>query len=277
MNSKSKLSKIFFYVICTIVALAFIFPIYYTFINSLRNVYSTPATLTFKGVEWINYEYAFTLIPFFKYLGNSLIILVISVPLGIVVNFLYGYALAKLNAPGSNILFFIVLSTMMIPSFATQIPQYILFSKLEITNTYWIWFLEALAGNSYIIFLCKQYLSSIPKSLIEAAIVDGCTQPQLISKIIMPISKPLMAISFFRLFNLNWGDYMKPYMYLSKEKYPLIMALFNNYEYVFPGSGFKLVPVVNAATLLVMIPVFVIFFLCQKQLVQGATYSGIKG
>ena len=109
MNSKSKLSKIFFYVICTIVALAFIFPIYYTFINSLRNVYSTPATLTFKGFEWINYEYALTLIPFFKYLGNSLIILVISVPLGIVVNFLYGYALAKLNAPGSNILFFIVL------------------------------------------------------------------------------------------------------------------------------------------------------------------------
>ena len=70
---------------------------------------------------------------------------------------------------------------------------------------------------------------------------------------------------------------MTPYMYLSKEKYPLIMPLFSGFEYVFPGTSIKIVPVVNAATLLIMIPVFIVFFLCQKQLVEGITSSGIKG
>ena len=75
----------------------------------------------------------------------------------------------------------------------------------------------------------------------------------------------------------NWGDYMTPYMYMSKERYPLIMALFSSFDYVFPGTSTKLVPVVNAATLFVMIPVFVLFFCCQKQLVEGVTAGGVKG
>lgn len=277
METKSKVAKVFFYVFCSFVGLVFMFPIYYTFINSLRDVYSTPATLLPKGFEWINFKYALTLIPFFKYLGNSLIILAISVPLGVLMNFLFGYALAKYKAPGSKVLFFLVLSTMMIPTFATQIPQYIMFTKIGITNTFLIWVFEALAGSSYQIFLCRQYLSGIPSSIIEAATVDGCSQSQIIFRVVMPNSKSLLAIVMFNLINFHWGDYMTPYMYLSREKYPLIMALFNNYEYVFPGSGFKLVPVVNAATLFVMIPIFIVFFLCQKQLIQGTATSGIKG
>lgn len=277
MEVKKKYLRILYYVFCTCIALIFIFPIYYTFINSIRNVYSTPAILTPKDYDWINYKYAITLVPFFRYLKNSVIILLISVPLGMVMNFLYGYALAKLNAPGSNLLFFLVLCTMMIPSFATQIPQYIMFSKLGLTNTFWIWLLEALAGTSYQIFLCRQYLLSLPSALVEAAVIDGATQWKVITKIIMPLSKPLFAIGCFNLFNFNWGDYMTPYMYLSEEKYPLIMPLFNNYLYVFPGSSFKLVPVVNAAALIIMIPTLIMFFLCQKQLVQGVTSSGVKG
>ena len=103
METKSKLAKSFFYVFCSFVGIVFMFPIYYTFINALRNVYSTPATLLPKGFDWINFKYAVTLIPFFKYLGNSIIILAISVPLGMMMNFLYGYALAKYKAPGSKV------------------------------------------------------------------------------------------------------------------------------------------------------------------------------
>lgn len=276
MELKSKYSKILLYILLIAIGIIMLFPIYYTFINAIRNVYSTPATLLPKAWDWINFQYAVTLVPFLKYLKNSLIILAISVPLGIATSFLYGYALAKLDAPGKNALFFLVLSVMMIPTFATQIPQYIMFSKVGITDTFLIWVFEAIAGNAYNIFLCRQYLASLPKSLIEAATIDGCSQFRLISKIALPLSKPLLAIVAFNLFNLNWGDYMTPYMYLSREKYPLIMPLFNSYEYVFPGTSTKLIPVVNAATLLVMIPVFIVFFLCQKQLVEGATTSGIK-
>lgn len=276
MECKSRISKILIYGLFIIIGIVCLFPIYYTFINSIRDVYSTPAILWPKAYEWINYQYAVTLVPFLKYLKNSLIILAISVPLGTVFCFMYGYALAKLEAPGKNFLFFVVLSTMMIPTFATQIPQYIMFTKIGLTDTFLIWVFEAIAGTSYQIFLCRQYLSSLPNSLLEAATIDGCSQFQLISRIALPLSKSLIAIVVFNLFRANWGDYMTPYMYLKKDKYPLIMPLFNN-EYVFPGTTTRLVPVVNAATLILMIPVFVVFFLCQKQLVEGVSNSGIKG
>lgn len=277
MEVKKKLPKIILYGVFILVGLISLFPIYYTFINSLRDIYSTPAILTPKGFEWINFKYAFTMIPFLKYIINSCIILAISVPVGTLFSFLYGYALAKLEAPGKKLLFFLVLSTMMVPSFAMQIPQYIMFSKMGITNTFLIWVLEALAGSSYQIFLCRQYLSSLPNSLIEAATIDGCSQRQIITRVALPLSKSLLAIVVFNLFLFNWGDFMTPYMYLSKEKFPLIMALFSSFDYVIPGTSTKAVPVVNAATLLVMIPVFLLFFCCQKQLVEGITAGGVKG
>ena len=277
MDNKSRIAKILFYTVGIIVSLISLFPIYYTFINALRNVYDTPAILLPKAFEWINFKYAVTLIPFFKYLKNSLIILAISVPLGTVTAFMYGYALAKLDAPGKKVLFFLVLTMMMIPGFATQIPQYIMLNKMQITDTFLIWVFEAIAGNAAMIFLCRQYLMSLPKALMEAATIDGCSQFGIIFKIAIPLSKPLLAIVIFRLFIANWGDYMTPYMYLSRDKYPLIMPLFSSYEYVFPGSSVALQPVINAATLIVMIPVFIMFFLCQKQLVQGVSASGIKG
>ena len=277
MKIKTNIAKIIIYSICVMVAFASLFPIYYTLINAIRNLASTPAILLPKDYDWINFEYAVTMIPFLKYLKNSLIILGISVSLGTVFCFLYGYALAKLQAPGNQFLFFLVLTVMMIPSFATQIPQYIMFTKIGIDDTFWIWVFEAIAGNAYNIFLCRQFLSTLPNSLLEAASIDGCSQTKMITHIALPLSKPLLAIVAFNLFNLNWGDFMTPYMYLSKEKYPLIMTLFSSFEYVFPGTSIKMVPVVNAATLITMIPVFIVFFLCQKQLVEGITSSGIKG
>ena len=91
------------------------------------------------------------------------------------------------------------------------------------------------------------------------------------------LDQPKISTQKKSLIIFNWGDYMMPYMYLSKEKFPLIMALFSSFDYVFEGTSTKLVPVVNAATLLVMIPVFIVFFCCQKQLVEGITAGGVKG
>lgn len=277
MELKSRFARVMFYVICGLVGVLFIFPLYYTLINSLRDMFSLPATLLPKGFHWENWEMAFTLIPFLRFLGNSMIILAISIPLGIISNFTYGYALARLKAPGAQFIFTLVLCIMMVPTFATQIPQYILFSKLGITNTWWIWVFEAVAGTPYIIFLCRQYLNSIPSALMEAATIDGCNQWQLITKMAIPMSKPLVAIMAFRTFTLNWGDYMTPFMYLSREKWPLIMALFNTSLYVLPGTNTRPAPVVNAAALVLAVPSIILFFVCQKQLRQGAVASGVKG
>lgn len=277
METKSKFSKIVFYVGMSIVGMMFVFPIYYTFINSIRGLNDLPAVLTPVAYEWENFKLAITLIPFWKYFSNSLIILGISLPLGLVFNTLYGYALAKLRAPGRDAIFYLVLVTMMIPGFAMQIPQYVLFQKIGLGDTFALWVFENIAGTASMIFLSRQYFYSIPQVLSEAAYMDGCTPFKVFTKIFMPLSKPLSAIILFNLFNFNWGDYLTPFMYLSRDKYPLVMAMFSPLEYVMPGTSIVLTPVVNAASLLFVIPVVIMFFMCQKQLVQGATASGVKG
>ena len=155
MELKSKFARVMYYVICFMVGILFIFPLYYTFINSLREMFSLPATLLPKGFHWENWKMAFTLIPFLQFFGNSLKVLAIGIPIGVVSCFTYGYALARLKAPGSQFIFTLVLTIMMVPRFATQIPQYIMFSKLGLTNTWWIFVFEAVAGAPGIIFLCR--------------------------------------------------------------------------------------------------------------------------
>ena len=277
METKSKFSKIIFYTGMSIVGLMFLFPIYYTFINSIRGLNDLPAILTPVAYEWENFKLAVTLIPFWKYLKNSLIILGIALPLGVVFNLIYGYALAKLRAPGRDAIFYLVLFTMMIPGFAMQIPQYILFQKIGLTDTFALWVCEGIAGTASMIFLSRQYFYSIPQAIIEAAYIGGCNPFTVFSKVVVPLSKPLCAIILFQLFNFNWGDYMTPYMYLSRSKYPLVMAMFSPVEYIMPGTSIVLTPVVNAASLLFVIPVVMMFFICQKQLVEGATAAGVKG
>ena len=277
METRSKFSKFVFYTGMSMVGLVFLFPIYYTLINAIRGLNDLPAILTPIAYEWENFKLAITLIPFWKYLKNSFIILGISLPLGLVSNTIYGYALAKLRAPGRSLIFYLVLITMMIPSFAMQIPQYILFKKIGLSDTFALWVCEGIAGMAAMIFLSRQYFYSVPQAIIEAAYIDGCNAFTVYTKVIVPLSKPLVAIILFQLFNYNWGDYMTPYMYLSRDKYPLVMTMFSPAEYVLPGTSTILTPVVNAASLLFIIPVVILFFTCQKQLVEGVTASGVKG
>ena len=156
METNNKVLKTISYILATIISVIFLFPIYYTLINSIRGLNSLPAIFTPTAYEWVNFKLAITLIPYGKYLLNSVIILAITVPLGLVVNVIYGYALAKLKARGQSVIFYAVLLTMMLPTFAIQIPQYILFSKVGLTDTFLLWVFEAAAGNAGIIFLSRQ-------------------------------------------------------------------------------------------------------------------------
>lgn len=275
-RTRWRIRKLLTYTVASVIAVIFFFPLYYTVINSLRPIVSTPALIVPKGFELVNYYYAVTLIPFFKYVFNTLIILLVGMGTGLVFNFLYGYALARLRAPGKSIVFLIVLSQMMVPFIAIQIPQYILFSNFGLKDSYWIYVINAVAGNSLIVFIYKQYLMGIPRSLEEAAMIDGCSVFSVMWRVILPISKPIIAVVIFKDFLQYWNDYMTPYMYLSADKYPVAMALFGM-SYTFPNNpGLKLVPVQSAAAILILIPSTILFFLCQKQLVRGVVSGSIK-
>ncbi len=263
-------------VICCIISLVFLIPLYYIIVNAIRSIYSSPKILPTE-IHFENFYYAVTLIPFFKYLKNTVIILLITVTMGVTLNFIYAYALARLNAKGQNLMFLITLGTMMIPGFAIQIPQYIFFNYMGLKNTFWLYVVTSLAGAPYAIFVYRQYLTAFPKEIEEAAIIDGCGYFSIITKVYLPMCKSVVAIVFFSMFVSTWGDYMTPFMFLSEDKYPLAIALFNA-QYVLPESPqLKLTPVINASALLLMLPVIVVFFLCQRQLAEGVMAGSVKG
>ena len=275
-KTSRRIGLIISYTVATLLAVIFLFPFYYTIINSLRPIISTPTMVLPKGFEVINYYYAVTLVPFFKYFFNSVIIEIIALSSGMVFNFIYGYALARLKAPGKTVIFLMILSQMMIPFIAIQIPQYILFSNLGFRDTYWIYLVNGVAGSAMTVFVYKQYMLSFPKSIEEAAMIDGCSTFSIMWRVIAPLSKPIIAVVLFEDFKYYWNDYMTAYMYLSEDRYPVSMALFG-VSYILPSNpNLKLVSVQNAAAIIIMIPTLILFFLCQRNLVSGVTAGSIK-
>ncbi|HZJ58441.1 MAG TPA: carbohydrate ABC transporter permease [Clostridia bacterium] len=273
---RKTLNLVFVYILAILLSIIFVIPLIFTFSNSLRDLYSSPVLIP-KTLNWSNYNLAVTLIPFWKYVGNSGIITGISVSLAICMNFLFGYAFARLKAPGKNAMFILVLSMLMVPGIAVQIPQFIIFSNIGIKDTYWIWILGGLGGNAFYIFLFRQFLSSLPKDLEDAARIDGCTTFTIIWRIFVPLSWPAIAVVAMLDFNGAWGDYMTGYMFLSPKNYPLSTALIST-SYSLPNQPtIQLEPVVNAAALLLTLPVIVVFFLGQRYLVEGIVTTGIKG
>ena len=277
MKKKRKITYVFWFATMIILVAILVAPLYSAVVNSLRSVYAGPVIAMPENINWINYKYAVTLIPFMKYLTSSLIIVAISSFFAVTFDFFYGYAFAKLNVVGNKFLFMLVLSQMMIPGVAMTIPRYITFANFGIKDTYWIWILVGMAGNAYAVFRYKQFIELVPRDIEEAAFIDGCGFFRIITQIYMPMCKNVVVISLFSAITGSWSDYMTPYMYLTSEKYPLAIALFNS-AYLIPGdSAANTEPINLAAAILFSLPMIILFAFCQKQLAEGITAGSVKG
>ncbi|BBI31587.1 hypothetical protein KCTCHS21_09860 [Cohnella abietis] len=175
-------------------------------------------------------------------------------------------------------MFFIVISTIMLPGIIAQIPTYVLFNKFGLLNSFLPWVLWGLGGNAFFIFLYRQFFAGIPKDLEDAARIDGCSSLSILFRIFLPISIPVLITTSIMAFNNSWGgDYLTPYMFLQEDKYPLVTALIQ-IGYVMPGNpGIKLDQILYAAVVMFVVPSVVIFIIGQRYMVDGFVNSGIKG
>ncbi len=162
----------------------------------------------------------------------------------------------------------------MIPSIVTVIPQFIVFSRLHLTNTYWPWILWGLAASPFHIFLFRQFFASIPRELEDAAEVDGCSPFRIFWQIFLPNAKPALATSFLFNFVGVWGDYFTPLIFLSDEKTTLAVKLVRAYT---DPQGHVLITTTLAACVIYTLPLVILFFLGQKYLTRGVVTSGLKG
>ncbi|WP_372663716.1 carbohydrate ABC transporter permease [Cohnella sp.] len=277
MLRKRSFDRFLWYTTAVGLAVIFLVPLYFTFINALNGLASTPVLTLPKTLHPENFVEAITRIPFWRYFKSSMIIVGISVFFAVWINFILGYAFARMKAPGKDIWFGVLISLMMVPGFATSIPTYVLFSKMQITDSYLIWILNGIGGSPFYTFLFRQFMQTIPKELEEAATIDGCRTVGIMFRIFLPLTIPVVAVVFMFEFLNSWGDFVQPFMFLNEERWPLSTALLG-VRYTLPNNAsIVLVPLQLAASLLFMIPSVIVYFAGQKYIKEGMITSGLKG
>ena len=248
-----------------------------TSFKSFDEVLASPPTWLPNRIRWQNYTEALRTFDFLRYLGNSVLVAVLSIAGSLVSCTLAAYAFARLPARGSGILFALLLSTAMLPAQVTVIPLFRWFTALGMINTYFPLVLPAWLGtNVFAIFLLRQFFMTIPKELSEAARIDGASELGILFNIFLPLSKPaLLTVGVFAFLG-SWNDLWSPLLYLHDEnKYTLPIALLNFVGLAGQarGSPWQLVMAVSTV---MMLPVVVVFFLAQKRFIEGIAASGIK-
>jgi multiple sugar transport system permease protein len=224
--------------------------------------------------EWSNYPKVFQMIPFLTFFRNSVFVSGMALLGELLSASMVAYAFARLRFPGRNILFMLVLATMMIPYPVTMVPTFILFRLLGMVGTYFPLVLPPFFGPAFSIFLLRQFFLTINSELDEAAKVDGANEFTIYWRIILPLAKPALATIGIFSFMANWNDFMGPLIYLNNsEMYTLALGV--NYLRSFRGGGDLSVQM--AASVMFMAPCVLLYFIAQRNIVQGIVTTGLKG
>ncbi len=228
-----------------------------------------------EPLRWQNFSEGWTAyLPFSIFLRNTLIITIGNVLGNLFSCSLAAYGFARLRARGSTLLFLMVLGTMMVPQEVTVIPQYILFTRLGWNNTWLPLMVPAWFGYPFFIFLLRQFFMSLPKDLDEAARIDGASSWGILFRIILPLSKPALAAVVIFAFIGNWNNFLYPLIYLRDMDKQVLAVGLNMFRGQYGNVDFHYM---MAVSLLVLMPVLVVFFIGQRAFVQGIALTGLKG
>lgn len=277
IGSTSKRPPATIYIICLLLAVFFIGPFIWLVLAALKTPAewaALPIKILPEEPQWENFVTAVTSMDFLAYTGNSLFLATTYSVLITLSSAAVGFGFARLRAPGKKALFIIVLATMMIPQVLTLLPTYMVFSRIGLINTYWPWVLWGLAASPYMIFLFRQFFSTLPRELEDAAIIDGAGWFRIFATIFLPLSRPVLITSFLLSFTWTWGDYIAPALLLNLDNTTLSVAITAWYRDPVGNT----IPTLQAAgAVLYIIPVLLIFFFAQRYFVQSNVGSGLKG
>ncbi|MGD8464345.1 MAG: carbohydrate ABC transporter permease [Anaerolineae bacterium] len=273
---RQRLGKVAGYLAAIVIAALFLLPLFWMISSSLKPDYQVlefPPRWLPDPIRWANYPEALTYVPFGRYALNTLFVTGMTIIGHVVSCTLVAYAFARLRAPGKNVLFVVLLATMMLPYPVTMIPIYVGFKALGWVNSFKPLIVPAFFGSAFYIFLLRQFFLTLPPEMEDAARVDGASTLQIIWHIILPISRPAMATVAIFTFQATWNDFLAPLIYLhDQSKYTISLGL--NF---FRSSYDIRWGYLMAASLVTMLPVILVFFLAQRQFIKGITITGLKG
>ena len=257
-------------------AIVLMVPVAWLLVSSLKTdaeFISYPPQFFPKTPQWKNYYDVIAIAKFLRYAGRTVYLATMFMVTKVVSSALAGYAFARIKAPGRHTLFIIMLSSVMVPGIVTIIPQFVIYSRMRIVNTYWPWFLWGLAGTAQQIFLYRQFFAGFPVELEDAAAVDGCSPLRTFWQIFMPNAKPVIAATGLFAFQWVWGDYFNQALLLAENKATLAMKLASSFV---DPHGNTLVTVTIAAIVIYIIPLVIAYFVSQRQIVRGIVTTGMR-
>jgi ABC-type glycerol-3-phosphate transport system permease component len=273
----SKVGIVLLQIVMTLILVTFLVPTIWMVVSSLKastEVFAQPIVWIPRDPQWNNYVRAFQETNLFKFAQNSFLVVFLAVLGTVLSSALVGYSFARLRWPGRDFFFALVIGTLMLPQVIMLVPRFVIFRDLKWIDTflplivpYW------LGGSPFYIFLMRQFMRGLPKDLDDAALIDGANHFQIFSRIILPLSKPVIAtVAVFSLLQ-HYNSFLEPLIYVNSMDLwtlPLGIRSLNdayaaNWELVF------------AASTVMMMPMVLLFIFAQRYFVRGIATTGLKG
>ncbi|OAS82893.1 sugar ABC transporter ATP-binding protein [Metabacillus litoralis] len=270
------MSKLFVYLILILFSLAFVVPFLWLISGSLKDsseLFANPPVWIPEALNWSNYKEAFSAFPFFLYLKNTLIVVVFTCIGAVLSNSLIAYGFSRIEWKYRDGIFIIVLATLMLPFQVIMIPLFLLFKEIGWIGSFYPLIVPHFFGNAFFIFLLRQFFKGIPKELSEAAKMDGASEFTVFWKVILPLSKPILATVVIFQFIEAWRDFLGPLIFLSDNShYTLSLGVQQIMSQNDPRWGLLM-----AIGVAMTLPIIIIFFFLQRYFIEGITFTGSKG
>ena len=258
-----------------IMALLFLIPFAWLVSMSLKpnsQVFATSIIWLPHPVMWSNYAGALSQFPFLRYFTNTMIICTFVVIGSTASSAFVAYGFARVQWPGREVLFVVVLATLILPVQVTLIPQFLLFRGLGWVNTYLPLIVPTFFGNAFFIFLFRQFYLGLPSELSDAARIDGCNDLRIFAQIILPLSRPVLATAAIFSFIGAWSDFLGPLIYLNDaNRYTLSIGV---QQVIGQAPNWTQLMAIGV---LMTLPILILFFFVQRTFIAGISFSGIKG
>lgn len=278
-QAKTKRLVTFILLIASVLmAVIAIFPIYWMFITSLQHeaeMFTTKLRLLPGKITLENYVYAFRALPLLRIIMNTTFISVTRTILSLFLCSLAGFAFAKLRFRGRDGLFLLLIWTMTIPFEAVVIPTFLMMVKLKWVNTYYP-LIVPMAADAFGIFLMRQYISSVPDELVDAARIDGCSYFRTYSSVILPVVKPALVTLAIFVFKTAWNDFLWPLVVIRKTDMQVLMVAIQIIPPIDPGVRSIPWGATMAVATISVLPLLILFLFLQREFISGATQGSIK-
>ncbi|MEG2001831.1 MAG: carbohydrate ABC transporter permease [Clostridia bacterium] len=277
MKHRRQINSVIYNVFMILLCVVIMFPVVWTMSASLKTdseIYSDgPLDIIPNNPTLDNFKKIYSYYDVNQLVFNGLYLAIVIPVLSMLVSSMAAYALARLKFKGNNIVFLVLISTLMIPSYITLIPNFTIMVKIGLLDTHWALILRsALSGSATGIFLFRQYFLSIPRDLENAAIIDGCSWPGVFFRIILPNSKPVLATVAILTFRSTWNSYLWPSLVLQSDKlwtWTLGLKILSDWE--------MSQAVLMAGAVISILPILIIYVIFQKYFTNSQVGSGFAG